>query len=525
MKKLLFGLTLMVSLSTSFAANEGDDKLLSDMIPYPFYDVQKVSEGQSNYLTVLNSGIASLEKRLEMIRSAKEHIEVEYFIYALDKSSKLITLELVKAAERGVKVRVLVDKSGTIFQLDEYYAKALAEKGVEVRYYNAAALIRISSINFRNHRKLISVDDRIAITGGRNVEDDYYDLSEHYNFVDRDVVVEGEMVKTMRDSFDYFFEDKIVERPTLPERPADMVEKTVRRAAGKVKYKKMVDNSKAVAKYEEKMQNARNFVTENEADLELAASVASLATPILNKKEKHLCPEVTYSTDKPGGNFFTRLVEKYSDDYRFLRKTLHDKISRTNHKLYLSSPYILNNMKTRKLMNHLLDNNVEITMYTNSLASTDAVYIAANLYKDIFRWSRMGMQTYVHSGAVLNNVDTLDDTIQKARWGTHSKTQIYDSLNADGELESEVMIGTYNIDNRSNHYNTEMAIFCKGNEGFTRDVRESVQKRLDNAYKVHGNRTATDSKGNRVSVFGTQKKGLKLAALIALPSWLLKFLL
>jgi putative cardiolipin synthase len=525
MKKLLFGLALSLSIASVFATEKAGDTLLSETIPYPFYDVQKVSEGKENYLTVINSGVAALEKRLDMIRSAKENVEVEYFIYALDQSSKLITLELIKAAERGVKVRVLVDKSGTIFQLDEYYAKALSEKGVEVRYYNAAALVRISSINFRNHRKLISVDDRIAITGGRNVEDDYYDLSPEYNFVDRDVIVEGPMVKTMRESFDYFFEDRITERPELPVRPPAMKRKRVRRAGSAVRHYRMVDNSRAVNKYLERLETARAFATETVKDIELAQNVEALATPVIEAQTRHLCPEITYSTDKPGGNFFTRLFEKYSDNYRFLRKTLHDKISRTNHKLFLSSPYILNNRKTRRLMNELLDNNVEISMYTNSLASTDALYIAANLYKDIFHWARLGMNTYVHSGAILNNVETIDDSIQTARWGTHSKTQIYDSLNDQGELESEVMIGTYNIDNRSNHYNTEMAIFCKGSEGFTKDVRDSVERRLEGAYKVNGDRTAVDSEGNRVSVFGTKRKGLKLAALIALPSWLLKFLL
>ena len=66
---------------------------------------------------------------LEIIRKAKNNKEIEYFIYALDDSSKILTAELVKAAERGVKVRVLVDKSSTVFQQDEYYAQALKEAG------------------------------------------------------------------------------------------------------------------------------------------------------------------------------------------------------------------------------------------------------------------------------------------------------------------------------------------------------------------------------------------------------------
>jgi len=520
MKSLFIVLALIAF--TNAQAN-GNQSLLSNSIPYPYYDVHKTSEGKTNYLTVLNSGIVSLQARIDMIRNAQHRIEVEYFIYALDQSSKLFTLELIKAAERGVKVRVLVDKSGTVFQLDEYYAKALKEKGVEVRYYNAAPLIRFSSINFRNHRKLISVDDKVAITGGRNIGDDYFDLSPEYNFVDRDVIVEGPMVKTMRESFDKFYDSEITEHPTYPSRPADRVTQ----GTGDSHAERMtwVDNTSNVKKYLKRISEARAFVTQTQANTYLLDKVERIAKPLVADKEKHLCPELTYSTDAHGGNFFTRLFDRYSDEYRFLRKTLHDKTYNTNHKLFLSSPYILNNGKTRKLMSHLLENDVEITMLTNSLASTDAIYIAANLYKDIFRWARMGMKTYIHAGTFYERNEILNESIASARWGTHSKTQIYDSIDENGNLISEVMIGTYNIDNRSNHYNTEMAIFCKGSDSYTEEVRESANHRLDNAYRVHGNQTAYNANGERVSIFGDKAENKLLTALIAMPSWLLKFLL
>jgi len=512
---------------TSFYCQESfanDD--LQNEIPYPFYQVQKSADGQQNKLTALNSGIASLQARIDIIRKAKKNIEVEYFIYALDQSSKLFTVELVKAAKRGVKVRILVDKSVTIFELDEYYAKALREKGIEVKYYNTAATIRLSSMNFRNHRKLLSVDDKYAITGGRNIEDDYFDLSPKYNFLDRDVLIEGPMARTLRDSFDQYFENRISEAPQFPTRPADFIRKRKSTANGKSTVTRKVSNKRNVDEYLERTKKAQDFLVDDNSNQKLLEKVASIGKPILYNSKSHICPELTYATDRPGGTFLKRLVDDYSDDYRYLRKVFNKKVSSTNKHLYLSSPYILNNRRSRKLMKDLLDRKVEITMYTNSLASTDAVYVAANLYKDVFRWARMGMNTHVHSSLYHDEATTkLDDSVKEARWGTHSKTQIYESLNSMGELETEIMVGTYNIDNRSNHYNSEMGVFCKGSEGYSKDVKDNMLDRLKHSYQIHGNRTATNSSGDRVAVLGKNPDGKFTTVLVALPAWLLKFLL
>lgn len=129
-----------------------------------------------NSVQVLNSGIASFQKRLDLIKRASKTIEIEYFIYNTDQAGKLFSHALVDAAIRGVKVRILVDKSLPVFVLDEFYAKEFNKYGIEVRYYNDAIALQISTSQFRSHRKLFVIDDEIAITGGRNLADEYYDL-------------------------------------------------------------------------------------------------------------------------------------------------------------------------------------------------------------------------------------------------------------------------------------------------------------------------------------------------------------
>ena len=516
MKKLLLSFILPLVMNAS--AND----ILSSKVEAPFYAKQKVEDGFSNKMMILNSGVAAFWKRIEMIRNAKSHIEVEYFIYGLDETSKALTVELVKAAKNGVRVRILVDKSAAIFELDEFYAKALKEKGIELRYYNDATFFKLSSINFRNHRKLISVDDKYAITGGRNIENDYFDYSEEFNFMDRDVYVEGDVVKVMRESFDKFFENEITERPVLPVRPAPT--RTVkRRQSGTTKLKEVtLSNAKVIKDYERKFNKAKAYVEMDDKTADLLANYEALGNQILVGKQMHSCPTTTFSTDAPGGKFLTRLFDHYGNQYRHLRKTLFDKAVNVDKKIVISSPYMINSPKSMEAYTALLKRNVEIELFTNSLASTDALYVAANLYFDIEKWQKLGIKTYLHPGTYMDEGNGILVDVTKAKWGTHSKTQLY--IYNDKSL-NEFMIGTYNYDNRSNHYNTEMGLFCQGSDELFAEVSGNIQSRMNESYFITDGPSAIDKNGKDVSIYGANEDDLLMMRMIQIPSVLLQLLL
>lgn len=513
---------LTLSLMATFMGSSYGEDLLSNEIPYPFYDVQKQSEGKSNQMMVLSSGLGALQKRIELIRKAKDHIEVEYFIYALDESSKIITSELVKKAREGVTVKILIDKSGAVFEFNEFYAKALMKEGIEVRYYNAAATYRLSSINFRNHRKLISVDDKFAITGGRNIEDDYFDLSPEFNFLDHDVYIEGDLVKPMRETFDLFYEDDIAERPDLPKKPKATIKKRYKERNSAVWKYKRVPNTKKINAYNKKMNKAFAFMDLNKEESKLLKKIETIGSEILKDSKLRNCPEATFSTDRPGGNFIVRLLEDYGDDYRYLRKTLYDKLAAPDKKIIISSAYMINSPKTLDLYNLLISKDIELDLYTNSMASTDALYVAANLYATVFGWARDGITTIIHSGEYIPETPVVYESVKKAKWGTHSKVQMYEY---NDSTKNEIMIGTYNVDNRSNHYNTEMAVFCKGSPELFSDLGKTINSRIDNGYTIHKNHSATKKDGTEVSIFGANKDDIEKMVLIAFPSWLANLLL
>ena len=469
---------------------------LGDMIPYPFYEVQ---ENEPNKVMVLNNGVAAFELRLQMIRRAQKNIEVEYFIYNTDMAGKIVTRELVEAAKRGVKVRILIDKNIATFQLNPYYAHELQEHGIEVKYYNSAPIIAISTVQFRNHRKLISVDDTEAVTGGRNIGDDYFDMSPHYNFNDRDVYITGPMVKVLRDSFDQFFDHEMSDTPKRKKRP---------------------ENEERAAVWDKKVAKAKAFLEASPEETFIRSRSAELGPKVLESYKLHSCPTATFSSDRPGARFRTRLREKFLDEYRFLRQTLAEKTLEVNKAFTLSSPYLIHNKRTRNIMAHLLKNKVDIDVYTNSLGSTDAVYVAANLYLYIKEWAKSGIKIWLHDSSFIHDGPAMTEEAEKARWGTHDKTQVYEA-----STHTEVMIGTYNIDNRSNFYNTEMAIFCRGNDELSMEVKNSIMGRAHKGVRVTADGAAVDLAGNSRNIYSASKNKVLFMKFITLPSYILNFLL
>src|SRR6187399_1254590 len=170
-------------------------------------------------LTHFDQGAASFNRRLELIAGAKHSIALEFFIYDVDEASRLITQALIKKARQGVDVRILVDFSAPVFQLKPAYARLLGEAGVQVRYYNTSALYRFVSIQHRSHRKLLIVDGETVLTGGRNIANDYFDLSDHYNFLDSDLEVAGPIVKTVLESFDVYWNSRLATEPAADSAP------------------------------------------------------------------------------------------------------------------------------------------------------------------------------------------------------------------------------------------------------------------------------------------------------------------
>ncbi|MBC7713241.1 MAG: phospholipase D family protein [Rhizobacter sp.] len=456
MKKTSISLLLLVCLISPIAKSAD-----TDIPPY------RVTSTTGNDMRVVTSGSASLYERLDMIRNAKESINLETFIFNPDTAGRLVLKELAAAAKRGVKVKVLVDKSAAVFKMDEYYAKAMKDAGIEIRYYNPASVLQISSVQFRNHRKLLSVDGKKAITGGRNVADEYYDLSKEFNFLDRDATVKGDLVGSMDKTFDDFWDSKIVEKPKMPSPPDESL---------KYKYDSgsTDEYDRKLSEFNKRTDAAKKVFGPNVEDDKVLAFLNDKGKAELEKHAEHNCPEAAFASDKEGASFKERLdSENYHNNYRLLRKEIGKWIdTKIKDEVIIDSPYFLNNKLSEDIAADLLKKKKKITIFTNSLASTDAIYVSTVFNDTVKKYTPdENFSANIYKGKYSGESELYSDAQRNAIWGTHSKTIAFS--------DDAIMIGTFNVDNRSSFYNTEMAIFCSGSKELAADVKDNIKKRME----------------------------------------------
>jgi putative cardiolipin synthase len=174
--------------------------------------------GQHHAL-ILDYGQDALLARLDLIRGAQRSIDIQTYIFDEDDAGHLILDELLVAARRGVKVRLLADQLAALKRVDTVAALAGAHRNFEMRVYNpvlgrarfgypmyaVATLCCFRRLNQRMHNKLMVVDGLVAITGGRNYQNDYFDWDARYNFRDRDILVVGPSLPDMAAHFEAFW--------------------------------------------------------------------------------------------------------------------------------------------------------------------------------------------------------------------------------------------------------------------------------------------------------------------------------
>ena len=183
---------------------------------------ERIGPTRSGFV-LLDSNEDGLKWRLALIDSAQHSIDVQYYVWWDDESGSLLMKRVIEAADRGVKVRLILDDLTTILE-DETHpklrdaAEALvdAHPNIEIRLFNAwrsrelagravETLNRMERINHRMHNKLLVVDNRAAILGGRNIGNEYFGLSPEFNFRDLDVLGVGPTARQASGVFDRFW--------------------------------------------------------------------------------------------------------------------------------------------------------------------------------------------------------------------------------------------------------------------------------------------------------------------------------
>ena len=151
-----------------------------------------------------------------LVRTAQRTLDVQYYIWYADRSGTLLLRELLDAAKRGVRVRLLLDDQGTR-QLDPELAALHAHPNIEVRLFNPFLardarwldfLTRFERANRRMHNKVLIADNAALISGGRNIGDSYFGATDGFLFSDLDILAIGPVVDKVSTGFDDYWESE-----------------------------------------------------------------------------------------------------------------------------------------------------------------------------------------------------------------------------------------------------------------------------------------------------------------------------
>ncbi len=448
---------------------------------------------------LLEYGQDALLARIHLIRAARERIELQSFIFAEDDAGQFLLDELLQAARRGVRVRVLLDQLFSIDDVDLLAALAQSHANFELRLYNptfgdgatqahefvGGILCCFTRFNQRMHNKLLSIDGMLAITGGRNVQNRYFDWDPVYNYRDRDILLAGPVVAVMGRSFDAFWQHRL----SVPVAAL----RDVRGLLGP-------DGEPPQALP----------LTRAERMLDISAMADS--TVVVERRlvaPMHAVGRVDFWSDLPNKPF-----ERNTPEERDVGRRLRSLLAGAEREVLLQTPYLVLSRQAQDQFRALRarESPPVIIVSTNSLAATDAFPVYALSHKYKRRYLReFGFRIHEYkpfpasapidldaSGALSAEVLGAYATESRrafgssgrparrgplplraagVRVGLHAKSMVIDDRLA--------MVGTHNFDPRSDRLNTESLVLVH-DAGFARALGNSIRRdiRPENAWTI-----------------------------------------
>jgi len=401
---------------------------------------------------LLEGGFESLVTRVDLIRSARRSITIQTFIWRNDEAGRLLLFELIEAARRGVTVRVLADQMFSENDAEVAAVAATAHEQVAVRAYNPIAdrvaptllaslskvLLDFRNLNQRMHNKVMVVDGEVAVTGGRNIQNAYFDLDPRLNYRDRDVVVRGPAVSAMIVSFEEYWSSPLA-----------------------VPLDSLLDVADCIARADlPSLRDARDFgVAEVRAEVDRDLP----HEPARRSRDEMTVDRVAFLADVPGKNSATWL-----DASGRITEQLVTVLCGAEREVLIQSPYLVLGDRASALLGGLRDADVDVVISTNSLAATDSWQTYGIFYQQKRRiLDDLDLEVHELKPVPLGARARRPEPETAAFYCLHSKSMVIDDRLG--------MVGSYNLDPRSGNLNTEVALLVF-DEAFAGRLEASIRE-------------------------------------------------
>ena len=423
---------------------------------------------------VLEDGDGAMITRAWLAQKAERTIDIQYFIFSADNVGLIAADYLVRAAERGVRVRLLVDD--LLVEADAEALVALdAQPNLEIRIYNPGinigttlprrvfkAVTDFRGINQRMHNKTFIVDGAVTITGGRNIADEYFDYDHEYNFRDRDVLLLGGVTRDVQSSFERFWSD------SLSVQVASLVEPEIAAGADAV----AADAAQWLHNY---ACDTTNYWPQVRARLD---EIPAAFERIQASGALQWLDGVSYVTDEPGKNDGTQGLGGGSPTL----DTLVALVRAAKRSITIQTPYLITTELGRGVLRDAVGRGVSVRILTNSLGATDNFEAFNGYSRDRAALLATGVRIFEFrpDAAVRSTMMTgaLGPTLARAPvFGLHAKSMVI-----DGEI---TVIGTFNLDPRSANLNTECLTVIRSGAVSARVLEGmEVELRPENAWEA-----------------------------------------
>ncbi|QQN40836.1 phospholipase D family protein [Acinetobacter sp. CS-2] len=414
----------------------------------------QINQGLTAYLA-LDDAFISIASRLHLINKAQYNIDLQYYIWEDDSIGHLMLAELLKAADRGVKIRLLIDdQNGS--QLDATLKQLAQHPNFEIKIFNPYTfrarklrvfdyVFRFKQINRRMHNKLIIADGAIAVTGGRNISREYFEASESFQFTDMDILFYGTAVKHANKVFqDFWSDDLSYPIPLLlgKSRPEQLAK--LRR------YYELTALQKDQLK--RRIELAEKQITEHLKD-----------RPI-NWAKAHF---VADSPDK---------IRAQASDNQLIYRQIMQLVGKPEQHLELVSAYFVPTKKGRDYLTSLAQNNVNVRVLTNSFLANDVPLVHAFYRQYRHDLLKNGIKLYEFKPYIERNKRTWYEVMTGNVIPAKGKNA--SSLHAKFlDIDGMVFIGSANFDPRSANLNSEVGLMVESTI-LQQQISDSLDKYL-----------------------------------------------
>jgi putative cardiolipin synthase len=408
--------------------------------------------GESGF-AIIRHGRQAFTSRVALTELAENSLDLQYYIWERDETGRILAERLVRAADRGVRVRVLLDDIN-LSGRDTPIAALDAHPNIEVRIFNPFAnrsarlldfAIDLDRVNHRMHNKIMVADNAVAIVGGRNIGNHYFGVATDANFRDLDIAAAGPVVRDTSGVFDHFWNSDWA-----------------------VPISALVDRPYSEADLQAAVRSLREHIAADSYPYPLDEDVADLRADLSLIRDSLIWARGQIVWDDPAD------IESDAEHGR-MHLALHRKMDTLQKEVLMEAAYFVTRDRGVEIARQLNARGVKMRVLTNSLASNDVLAAHAGYAKRREELLASGVELYEmrpDAGTIKKKVISA-----KSKAALHTKAIVFD--------RESVFVGSFNLDPRSADINTEAGLYVESPE-LAAQVVEYMDEgvRPENSYRV-----------------------------------------